>query len=44
MEYASKLTKAEPGGGLLLDSGNFRAKQESRELLDLGDTILEKYG
>jgi len=38
------LTKNSPEKGLLADSDNFRIKVESRELRDLGTTVIEKYG
>jgi len=42
--YASCKTQKSVDRGLFIDSDNFRAKQESRELCDLGCSIAEKYG
>jgi len=38
------LSKKDPSKTLFADSDNYRTKVESRQLLDLGQTVQEKYG
>lgn len=42
--YVQVLLEKKPAETLMHDSDNFRAKQEAKELCDLGCTVEEKYG
>jgi hypothetical protein len=42
--YASQKVLKPKEDGLLADSDNYRTKVESKQLLDLGSTVEEKYG
>lgn len=44
MNISTRMTNKQPSQSLLKISDGFRKVQESKNLCDLGDTIVEKYG